>query len=51
MKIEKLNKAKIPLVKIDEKLNHFKGKILFPEKVELANQLLDKVEIPTLKNK
>jgi hypothetical protein len=46
MKVEDLNKAKIPVVKINKKLEEFKGKVLFPEKLDLANKLLSKVELP-----
>jgi hypothetical protein len=46
MKVEDLNKAKIPVIKINKKLEEFKGKILFPEKLELANKLLEKVKLP-----
>jgi len=46
MNIEELNKAKIPIVKIDKKLNRFKGKVLFPDKVKLANELLQKAKLP-----
>ena len=41
MKIEDLNKSKVPLFKINPNLDRFKGKKLFPEKVELANKLLN----------
>ena len=40
MKIEKLNQAKIPIVKIDKRLERFRGKVLFPEKLEKANEIL-----------
>ena len=40
MKVQDLNKAKIPLIKINPKLEEFKGRILFPKKLELANKLL-----------
>ncbi len=46
MKVEDLNKAKIPVVKINKKLDEFKGKILFPKKLELANKMLAKVKLP-----
>ena len=48
MKIEELNKAKVPIVKIDKKLEKFRGKILFPEKLALANKLLAKAKLPEL---
>ena len=40
MKISDLNNAKVPIVKIDKSLERFRGKVLFPEKLELANKLL-----------
>lgn len=46
MSIEDLNKAKIPVVKIDKKLEKLRGKVLFPEKLELANKLLSKAKFP-----
>jgi len=46
MNIEELNKAKIPIVKIDKKLERFKGKIMFPKKLQLANELLEKAKLP-----
>ena len=46
MKVEDLNKAKIPVVKINKKLEEFKGKVLFPEKLEFANKMLEKVALP-----
>ena len=46
MKVEELNKAKIPLVRINKKLDEFSGKILFPEKLALANKMLKKAKLP-----
>jgi hypothetical protein len=48
MKIEELNKAKIPIVKIDKNLERFRGKILFPEKLALANKLLANAKLPKI---
>jgi hypothetical protein len=48
MKISELNKAKVPIVKIDKSLERFRGKVLFPEKVALANKLLANVKLPEL---
>lgn len=44
--IKELNDARIPLVKIDTKLNRFKGKVLFQEKLDTANQILEKAILP-----
>jgi hypothetical protein len=46
MSIEELNQSKIPIVKIDKKLERFKGKVLFPKKLAMANQLLEKAILP-----
>lgn len=51
MKIEQLNKTKTPIVKIDKKLERFRGKVLFPEKLNEANKVLSKVGIPGSQNK
>ena len=48
MKVEDLNKAKIPIVKIDKRLEEFRGKILFPKKLALANEMLSRVKLPKL---
>ena len=46
MNIEELNKSKIPVVKIDRKLDKLKEKILFPEKLARANAILKKSGLP-----
>jgi len=46
MKVKEFNESKIPLVKIDKQLNKFKGKVLFREKLELANSLLENAKLP-----
>lgn len=48
MKIQDINDSKIPLVKIDKKLNKFKGKILFQNKLDMANQLIDNAKLPVI---
>ena len=50
MKVEDLDKRKIPVVKIDKKLEQFRGKVLFPKKVALANEMLSKAKLPNLEN-
>lgn len=50
MEISELNKAKVPIVKIDKSLERFRGKVLFPEKLELANKLLANVKLPKTEN-
>jgi hypothetical protein len=46
MKVQEFNKSKTPLVKIDKKLNKFKGKVLFKEKLDMANKLLENAVFP-----
>ncbi len=41
-----LKKRKIPIVKIDKSLNKYDDLILFPEKLEKANEMLRKVGLP-----
>ena len=48
MKVQEFNKSKIPLVKINKKLDKFKGKILFKEKLNMANKLLENAVLPKL---
>lgn len=50
MNISDLNKAKVPIVKIDKSLERFRGKVLFPEKLELANKLLANIKLPKIKS-
>lgn len=49
MKIEEINKQKVPVVRIDKSLNKFKGKVLFPGKLEMANTILKNVGLPQTK--
>ncbi len=52
MKADEFNKSKIPLVKIDKKLNRFKGKVLFKKKLDRANKLLENADLSKIiKNK
>lgn len=44
--INELKKRKIPIVKIDKSLNKFDDKILFPDKLEKANEMLRKIGLP-----
>ena len=41
-----LKKRKIPIVKIDSSLDKFDEKVLFPEKLEKANEMLKKIGLP-----
>lgn len=46
MDIKKLNKSKLPIVKVDKSLEKFKNKVLFEDKLENANQILKTVGLP-----
>ncbi len=48
MKVQEFNKSKIPLVKINKKLDQLKGKVLFKEKLDMANKLLEKAILPKI---
>lgn len=41
-----LKKRKIPIVKIDQSLNKYDSIVLFPDKLEKANEMLRKVGLP-----
>ncbi len=51
MTVEILNNSKLPIIVFDKKLEKFRDKTLFPEKLEKANEILSKVALPKLKNK
>ena len=44
--IEKLNRRKTPIVKIDKSLEKLRGKNLFPEKLAKANEVIARVGFP-----
>jgi hypothetical protein len=46
MTIEELNKSKVPIIVFDKKLEELKGKVLFPEKLKRANEILAKAGFP-----
>ena len=48
-RIEKLNKSKTPIVKINKSLDKYAKKVLFPDKVEEANRILKNIGLPKLK--
>ena len=48
MKIDELNQSKVPIIVFDKKLEEFRGKVLFPEKLKKANEILKKVGLPKL---
>jgi hypothetical protein len=46
MKIERLKSIEIPIIMFDKTLEQFKGKVLFPDKLKKANEILSKTELP-----
>jgi hypothetical protein len=44
--IAEIQKRKIPIVRVDDSLNKYDDKILFPDKLEKANEMLRKVGLP-----
>jgi len=44
--IAEIRKRKIPIVRIDNALDKYDDKILFPDKLEKANEMLKKVGLP-----
>jgi hypothetical protein len=48
MTIEQLNQSKVPIIVFDKKLEQLRGKILFPEKLKKANEILAKSGLPKL---
>lgn len=50
MTVEQLNNSKISIIVFDKKLEQFRGKTLFPEKLAKVNELLTKVGLPKKNN-
>jgi hypothetical protein len=46
MNIKKLNKSKIPIVRIDNSLDKYKRMPIFQDKVDKANEILRRVGLP-----
>lgn len=44
--MNELKKRKIPIVTIDKSLNKYYDKVLFPEKLKKANDMLKKIGLP-----
>jgi len=44
--IKEIKSRKIPILKIDESLNKYDDIVLFPEKLEKANQILKVIGLP-----
>jgi hypothetical protein len=49
MTVEQLNNSKVPIIVFDKKLEKFRGKTLFPEKLAKANEILAKAGLPKSK--
>ena len=49
MTIKELNKRKTPIVAIDNTLDKYVGKVLFPDKLAKANETLKRIGLPKLK--
>jgi hypothetical protein len=47
--IEEFNQSKIPIIVFDKKLEQFRDKVLFPEKLEKAKEILAKIDLPKKK--
>lgn len=48
MKIQDLNQSKVPIIVFDKKLEQLRDKVLFPKKLEKANEILAKVGLPKI---
>jgi hypothetical protein len=44
--IKEIKRRKIPIVSIDKSLNKYDDVVLFPDKLEKANEMLKKVGLP-----
>ena len=51
MKIKEINTKKKPIVLIDKSLDFFNDKVLFPEKLKKANDMLKNIGLPELEAK
>lgn len=51
MNIEGLNKSKVPIIVFDKKLEEFKDRVLFPEKLAKANEILAESGLPKMPDK
>ena len=49
MTVKQLNNSKVPIIVFDKKLEQFRGKTLFPEKLVRANEILAKAGLPKSK--
>lgn len=49
MNTKEINTRKKPIILIDKSLDFFNDKVLFPKKVEKANEMLKKIGLPKMK--
>jgi hypothetical protein len=49
--IEELNSSKILIITFDKKLEKFKNRVFFPEKLAKANEILKKSGLPKIEKK
>jgi hypothetical protein len=49
--IQELNESKVPIVIIDPSLEKYRDKILFPEKLARAEELLKNAKLPENKHR
>ncbi|WP_165840883.1 hypothetical protein [Larkinella punicea] len=47
--VQEINSSKAPIVRIDPSLEKYRGKVLFPEKLEKANEMLKTAKLPNKK--
>ncbi len=51
MKVKEIDTKKKPIVLVDKSLDFFNDKVLFPKKLEKANEMLKKVGLPKIVKK
>lgn len=44
--VTEIKKRKVPIVRVDKSLNKYDDKILFPDKLEKANKMLQNTGLP-----
>ena len=44
--ITEIKKRKVPIVRVDNSLKMYDDKIMFPDKLEKANEMLKKIGLP-----
>lgn len=47
--VKELNNSKVPIVRIDPALEQYRNKVLFPEKLAKANEMLKTAKLPVKK--